>query len=44
MLGPRRAVLSGYGKFVAPYGEMMTAGAMGLLWGWAVMHVQPETR
>ena len=44
ILGPRRAVLSGYGKLVAPYGSMMTAGPLGLLWGWAVMHGQPEPR
>ncbi|MEF2808257.1 MAG: DUF1786 family protein [Desulfovibrio sp.] len=38
ILGPQRNNLSGYGTFIAPYGEMMTAGAMGLLWGHAILH------
>lgn len=35
VIGPRRAVLAGCGQFAAPYGEMMLAGCLGLLWGYA---------
>lgn len=30
--GPGRAMLSGCGQFIAPFGSMMLAGSMGLLW------------
>ena len=33
--GPQRALLSGYGQPIAPFGSMMLAGALGLLWGCA---------
>ncbi len=36
--GPKRALLHGYGRFLAPHGDMMLAGSMGLLWGWARLH------
>ena len=35
ILGPRRALLQGQGRFLAPHGDMMLAGCFGLLWGWA---------
>lgn len=35
ILGPRRAMLRGQGRFLAPHGDMMLAGCFGLLWGWA---------
>lgn len=35
ILGPRRAMLCGHGRFIAPHGDMMMAGSFGLLWGWA---------
>lgn len=35
ILGPRRALLQGHGRFLAPHGDMMLAGCFGLLWGWA---------
>ncbi|WP_297670744.1 DUF1786 domain-containing protein [uncultured Desulfovibrio sp.] len=33
--GPRRTLLEGQGRFLAPHGDMMLAGCFGLLWGWA---------
>lgn len=36
--GPRRALLQGHGRFLAPHGDMMLAGSLGLLWGWARTH------
>lgn len=38
ILGPRRAMLQGQGRFLAPHGDMMLAGCFGLLWGWAHAH------
>ncbi|WP_165064199.1 DUF1786 domain-containing protein [Desulfovibrio sp. ZJ200] len=38
ILGPRRALLQGEGRFLAPHGDMMLAGCFGLLWGWAHAH------
>lgn len=35
ILGPRRALLQGQGRFLAPHGDMMLAGCFGLLWAWA---------
>lgn len=35
ILGPRRDMLAGQGKFLSPHGDMMQAGSFGLLWGWA---------
>ena len=35
ILGPRREMLAGQGKFLSPHGDMMQAGSFGLLWGWA---------
>lgn len=39
ILGPRRAMLSGYGQFIAPHGDMMLAGCHGLLHGLAFQHL-----
>ena len=33
--GPKRALLQGHGRFLAPHGDMMIAGCFGLIWGWA---------
>ena len=33
--GPKRALLQGQGRFLAPHGDMMIAGCFGLIWGWA---------
>lgn len=38
ILGPQRSLLLGYGQFIAPNGEMMLAGALGLLWGYSCLH------
>ncbi len=35
--GPKRALLAGYGQHVAPWGEMMLAGSLGLLYGYAAL-------
>ncbi|MDR1856834.1 MAG: DUF1786 domain-containing protein [Desulfovibrio sp.] len=35
ILGPRREAYRGAGMFAAPHGDMMLAGCLGLLWGWA---------
>lgn len=36
ILGPRREILSGHGRFIAPHGDMMLAGCHGLLHGLAL--------
>lgn len=36
--GPKRAMLQGHGRFLAPHGDMMLAGSLGLIWGWARLH------
>ena len=36
IIGPRREMLQGHGQFVAPHGDMMTAGCHGLLLGHAL--------
>lgn len=33
--GPQRGLLAGYGQPVAPFGDMMLAGSLGLLYGYA---------
>lgn len=33
--GPKRGLLQGQGRFLAPHGDMMIAGCFGLVWGWA---------
>lgn len=33
--GPQRALLAGYGQHIAPLGDMMLAGSLGLLYGFA---------
>lgn len=35
LLGPRRELLSGHGRNIAPYGDMPHAGCFGILHGWA---------
>ena len=35
IMGPRRDLLRGQGRFLDPYGDMMMAGCFGLLWGLA---------
>lgn len=35
ILGPRRALLLGHGRFIAPQGDMPHAGCFGILRGWA---------
>lgn len=42
ILGPRRDMLAGQGKFLSPHGDMMQAGSFGLLWGWARRQVSCE--
>lgn len=36
VVGPQRELLRGHGQFIAPYGDMMTAGCHGLLTGAAL--------
>lgn len=38
IIGPRRAMLTGYGQFIAPHGDMMLTGCYGLLHGLAFRH------
>lgn len=40
ILGPRRDLLLGGGQFVAPQGDMMLAGAFGLLYGYHELYKQ----
>lgn len=40
ILGPKRELLAGQGKFLNPGGDMMQAGSFGLLWGWARRQAQ----
>ncbi len=40
ILGPRREFLRGQGQFIAPKGDMMLAGAYGLLYGAALQSMQ----
>ncbi len=42
--GPKRALLAGYGQHVAPWGEMMLAGSMGLLYGYAALLAREDAR
>lgn len=39
VLGPRRELLAGHGRFLAPHGSMMLAGCHGLLYGLAIQDV-----
>lgn len=43
ILGPRRALLAGYGGFIAPHGDMMLAGCHGLLHGLALQAAMDKT-
>lgn len=40
IIGPRRELLLGAGQFIAPQGDMMLAGAFGLLYGYDALHNQ----
>ncbi len=43
ILGPRRGDLTGFGQFIAPFGNMMTAGCSGLLKGLATRHAEEQS-
>lgn len=38
VLGPRREVLRGHGRYIAPYEDMMPVGCRGLIYGLAMRH------
>lgn len=42
LLGPRRDLLSGHGRNIAPYGDMPHAGCFGILHGWAQTRPTPD--
>ena len=41
LLGPRRELLAGHGRDIAPHGDMPHAGCFGLLHGWAQTRPHP---